>query len=54
MTDREKRVVSAFIKAYKDRDWTYSYIVLALEDDERFGWMSDAAKKEIYDNIQDV
>ena len=47
-------VVEAFLRAYRDGDWTYTYIVLALEDDERFGWMSDEAKQAVYKGIEDI
>ena len=54
MTEREHMVVEAFLRAYRDGDWTYTYIVLALEDDERFGWMSDEAKQAVYKGIEDI
>lgn len=52
MTEREQRVIDAFYKAYLEGDYLPRGIVLAVEDDKRFGWMSDAAKQELYRRIE--
>lgn len=54
MTDREERVVNAMIEAVRNGDWTLRYVTLALEDDSRYGWMSDEAKQYFYDHVEGV
>ena len=52
MTERETRVVNAFVDGYKSGEWLWNYIVIAIEDDQRYGWMSDEAKAELYSRIE--
>lgn len=49
MTKREKRVITAFINCVKSGEYTLDYAILLLEDNQRYGWMSEAAKEAFYD-----
>ena len=49
MTRREKRVISAFINCVKSGEYTLDYAILLLEDNQRCGWLSEAAKQAFYD-----
>lgn len=49
MTRREKRVISAFINCVKSGEYTLDYAILLLEDNQRYGWLSEAAKEAFYD-----
>ena len=48
MTRREQRVIRAFINCVKSGEYTLSYAILLLEDDERYGWLSEEAKEVFY------
>lgn len=49
MTKREKRVITAFINCVKSGEYTLDYAILLLEDNQRYGWLSEAAKEAFYD-----
>lgn len=49
MTKREKRVITAFINCVKSGEYTLDYAILLLEDNQRYGWLSEAAKEYFYD-----
>ena len=51
MTKREKRVVDAFIRCVKSGEFTPDYAILLIEDDKRYGWLSDAAKDAFYEAL---
>ena len=53
MTKREKRVINAFITCVKTGEFTEEYAILLIEDTQRYGWLSDAAK-EVFYNALDV
>ena len=48
MTKREKRVITAFINCVKHGEYTFDYACLLIEDTQRYGWLSDAAKEVFY------
>lgn len=48
MTKREQRVIRAFLNCVAHGDFTGDYAVTLLEDDRRFGWLSEAAKQSFY------
>lgn len=48
MTRREQRVIRAFINCVKSGEYTLSYAILLIEDDERYGWLSEEAKEVFY------
>lgn len=49
MTRREKRVITAFINCVRSGEYTLDYAILLLEDNQRYGWLSEAAKEAFYD-----
>lgn len=53
MTKRESRVINAFINCVKNGEFTESYAITLIEDNQRYGWLSDAAKDVFYDAIGD-
>ena len=53
MTERERRVIEAFLKTVRDRNETKEYVIILMEDEQRFGWLSDTAKQYFYDHVDD-
>lgn len=54
MTKREKRVIDAFITCVKSGEFSVDYAVILIEDSQRFGWLSDAAKDAFYEAIENI
>lgn len=54
MTRREQRVVDAFINCIKHGEYTVDYAITLIEDNARYGWMSDTAKEEFYRRIDEL
>ena len=48
MTRRETRVINAFINCVKHGEYSFDYACILIEDNERYGWLSDAAKEVFY------
>ena len=48
MTKRERRVINAFINCVKSGEYTFDYACILIEDTQRYGWLSDAAKEVFY------
>lgn len=48
MTKRETRVINAFINCVRHGEYTVDYACLLIEDNTRYGWLSDAAKEVFY------
>ena len=48
MTKRESRVINAFINCVKHGEYTLDYAITLIEDTQRYGWLSDAAKEYFY------
>ena len=53
MSKRERRVINAFINCVKSGEYTLSYAIILIEDDERYGWLSDAAKDAFYEEFEE-
>ena len=51
LTRREQRVIKAFINCIKAGEYTEDYAVTLIEDNARYGWMSDTAKDVFYDEL---
>ena len=49
MTKRESRVTNAFINCVRRGECTLDYAITLIEDTQRYGWLSDAAKEYFYD-----
>lgn len=52
MTKREQRVITAFLNCIKHGEYTVDYAITLIEDNARYGWMSDAAKDYFYEQIE--
>ncbi len=52
MTKRETRVVNAFITCVKSGEFSQEYATLLIEDNQRYGWLSETAKNAFYDAIE--
>lgn len=48
MTKRESRVIHAFINCVRRREYTLEYAITLIEDNQRYGWLSEAAKEYYY------
>lgn len=49
---REKRVIQAFINCVRTDEYSLDYAILLIEDNARYGWMSDAAKEVFYEAVE--
>lgn len=45
LTKREQRAINAFTNCVRSGEYTEDYAVTLLEDDSRFGWMSEAGRE---------
>lgn len=52
MTKREQRVINAFIACVKSGEFTEEYAILLIEDTQRYGWLSEAAKEVFYNALE--
>ncbi len=52
LTRRELRVVNAFLNCIKTSEYSESYAILLLEDESRYGWLSDEAKDYFYEELE--
>lgn len=53
MTKREQRVITAFLNCIKHGEYTVDYAITLIEDNARYGWLSDAAKDYFYEQLED-
>ena len=51
MTKREKRVINAFINCVKSGEYSIDYAILLIEDNSKYGWLSEAAKEAFYEAV---
>ena len=51
MTKREERVVKAFLNCIAHGEYSVDYAITLIEDNARYGWMSQAAKDWFYENL---
>ena len=52
ITKREQRVIAAFINCIKRGEYTEDYAITLIEDNARYGWMSEAAKDKFYEELE--
>lgn len=45
LTKREQRVIRAFLNCIRAGEYTEDYAITLIEDNARYGWLSDAAKE---------
>ncbi len=48
MSKREQRVIRAFINCVKNGEYTFDYACLLIEDQQRYGYLTDEAKEQFY------
>lgn len=51
MTKREQRVVNAFLNCIQHGEYTEDYAITLIEDNARYGWMSNEAKDYFYEEL---
>lgn len=51
LTKREQRVINAFLNCIRHGEYSEDYAIILIEDNQRFGWLSDAAKDYFYNNL---
>ena len=51
LTKREKRVIDAFINCIKHGDYTEDYAITLIEDQARYGWLSNETKDYFYEEL---
>ena len=54
LTKRELRVINAFLNCIIRGEYTEDYAITLIEDNARYGWLSDAAKDYFYEVAQAV
>ncbi len=52
MTKRETRVINAFINCVKSGEYSEDYAITLIEDNARYGWLSESAKEYFYEQIE--
>ena len=52
LTKRERRVITAFINCVERGEYTYDYACLLIEDNARYGWLSETAKEVFYSHFE--
>ena len=52
MTKRELRVITAFLNCIIHGEYTEDYAITLIEDNARYGWMSNAAKDYFYEELE--
>lgn len=48
---REKRVIEAFINCVRSGEYSIDYAILLIEDQQRYGWLSNDAKEVFYQAV---
>lgn len=51
MTKREQRVINAFLNCIAHGEYTEDYAIILIEDNQRYGWLSETAKDYFYDEL---
>lgn len=52
MTKRESRVINAFINCVRSGEYSLDYAILLIEDNTRYGWLSEEAKEVFYEAVE--
>ena len=52
LTKREQRVIKAFISCVEHGEYTMDYAILLIEDNQRYGWLSEEAKEVFYSHFE--
>ncbi len=51
MTKREQRVINAFLNCIAHGEYSVDYAITLIEDNARYGWLTDAAKDYFYEHL---
>lgn len=51
MTKRELRVINAFLNCIDHGEYTEDYAITLIEDQQRYGWLTDEAKDYFYEEL---
>ena len=54
LTKRENRVINAFINCIKSGEYSEDYAITLIEDNARYGWMSNEAKEKFYELLDEL
>lgn len=54
MSKREKRVIQAFINCVRSGQYTFDYAVTLLENNEKYGYLTDEAKESFYAEFEET
>ena len=54
MTKREQRVIQAFVNCVHSGEYSLDYAILLIEDNQRYGWLSNEAKEVFYEAVEPV
>ena len=54
LSKRETRVINAFINCIKSGEYTEDYAITLIEDNARYGWMSNEAKDKFYELLEEL
>lgn len=52
LTKREQRVINAFLNCVKHGEYSEDYAITLIEDNARYGWLSEAAKETFYEGLE--
>ena len=52
LTKREQRVIRAFLNCIEHGEYTEDYAITLIEDNARYGWMSNEAKDVFYEELE--
>ena len=51
LSRRETRVINAFLDCIKSGEFSEAYAITLIEDEARYGWLSDEAKDFFYEEL---
>ena len=52
LTKRENRVIQAFLNCIKHGEYSEDYAITLIEDNQRYGWLSETAKDYFYEQLE--
>ncbi len=54
MSKREQRVIQAFLNCVRRGEYSEDYAITLIEDNQRYGWLSETAKEAFYEALEPV
>ena len=52
LTKREARVIRSFINCVHNGEYTLDYATILIEDEAKYGWLSEKAKEAFYSEFE--